>query len=123
MVRAYWRIGQIIVEDEQNGTERANYGEQQLQKLSARLTVEFGKNFDVSNLRRMRRFYLCFQIQDTLCPELSWSICKSSCWSWVRALLLWHVSSASVRMTVIITLTWFSINGANAALVDYQDYH
>ena len=73
MVRAYWKIGQIIVEDEQNGRERANYGEQQLQKLSNRLTVEFGKNFDVSNLRRMRRFYLCFQIQDTLCPELSWS--------------------------------------------------
>jgi DUF1016 N-terminal domain len=73
MVQAYWQIGSLIVEQEQNGHTRAEYGKKQLELLSSRLSEEFGKGFDVSNLRRMRKFYINFPIQGTLCPELSWS--------------------------------------------------
>lgn len=53
--------------------DRAAYGKQLLQFLSDKLTSEFGKGFDVSNLRNMRRFYVTFPIQDALRPELSWT--------------------------------------------------
>ena len=72
MVEAYWEIGKEIYEA-QNGYERAEYGKGLLEYLSKELTAEFGKGFDESNLRKMRQFYLTFQIRDTLCPELSWS--------------------------------------------------
>ena len=51
MVQAYWQIGRLIVEDEQNGEARAEYGKKVLAELADRLTVEFGKGFDASNLR------------------------------------------------------------------------
>src|SRR5262249_40744804 len=58
MVQAYWEIGRIIVEEEQAGRGRADYGKRVLEGLSERLTVEFGKGFDPSNLRNMRSFFL-----------------------------------------------------------------
>jgi len=73
MVHSYWHIGQMIVEHEQQGASRAEYGKQQLQQLSAQLTERLGKGFDVTNLRNMRRFYLAFPIQETVSLELSWS--------------------------------------------------
>lgn len=72
MVTAYWEIGEQIYKA-CGENDRAGYGQNLLQYLSERLTAEFGKGFDESNLRRMRRFYLTFPIRDTLCPELSWS--------------------------------------------------
>jgi predicted nuclease of restriction endonuclease-like (RecB) superfamily len=73
MVVSYWEIGRLIVEDEQQGEARAAYGKQQLKYLSGQLTERFGKGFDVTNLRNMRRFYLAFPIRETLSLELSWS--------------------------------------------------
>lgn len=73
MVQAYWHIGRLIVEQEQEGQARAAYGQQQLEQLSARLTVEFGKGFDITNLRNMRRFFEAFPIRETVSLELSWS--------------------------------------------------
>lgn len=73
MVQAYWHIGRLIVEQEQQGQERAEYGKQQLGQLSKRLQNDFGKGFDVTNLRNMRRFYLAFPIRETVSLELSWS--------------------------------------------------
>lgn len=73
MVQAYWQIGHLIVEHEQKGENRAAYGKQQLESLAQRLTTEFGKGFDISNLRNMRAFYLAFPIQDAVRPELSWT--------------------------------------------------
>lgn len=73
MVQAYWRIGELIVEDEQQGESRAEYGKGQLQQLSNKLIAEHGKGFDVTNLRNMRRFYLAFEKRETLSLELSWS--------------------------------------------------
>lgn len=73
MVQSYWSIGQLIVEDEQKGEARAEYGKAVLGKLSLKLTEEFGKGFDERELRKMRQFYQEFQIRDSLRPELTWS--------------------------------------------------
>ena len=73
MVQAYWQIDRLIVEDEQNGEARAEYGKKVLEELARRLTAEFGKGFDASNLRYMRLFYQAFPICDALRHELSWT--------------------------------------------------
>ena len=73
MVESYWQIGRLIVEHEQHGNSRAEYGQQQLSQLSQQLTERLGKGFDVTNLRNMRRFYLVFPIRETASLELSWS--------------------------------------------------
>ena len=72
MVEAYWNIGKQIMEV-QGENPRAEYGSKLLKYLSKELTKEFGKGFDESNLRNMRKFYQSFPIHDTLCHELSWS--------------------------------------------------
>lgn len=69
----YWQIGKLIVEDEQQGKERAEYGKQTLKNLSKKLSLEFGKGFDESNLRNMQSFYQAFPICDALRHELSWT--------------------------------------------------
>lgn len=76
MVQAYWQIGRLIVEDEQGGERRAEYGKAVLSDLSRRLTVEFGKGFTPDNLRNVRQLFQSFtwiEICDTVCSELSWS--------------------------------------------------
>ena len=73
MVESYWLIGQQIVEHEQHGEARADYGKGLLKELAVKLTTDFGKGFDESNLRYMRLFYRCFPIRDTLRHELTWS--------------------------------------------------
>ena len=64
MVETYWRVGYLIVEDEQQGRRKAEYGRAVLRELAARLTVEYGSGYDASNLRNMRTFYLAFPIRD-----------------------------------------------------------
>lgn len=64
MMRAYWQVGWLIVEHQQGGQERATYGEAVLEELSRRLMAEFGRGFDVTNLRKMRQFYRMFEIRD-----------------------------------------------------------
>jgi hypothetical protein len=64
MIQAYWQIGYLIVEHEQSGKDRAEYGKAVLEEISKRLTGEFGKGFDVTNLRKMRQFYLVFSKRD-----------------------------------------------------------
>ena len=73
MVESYWKIGRSIVEHEQHGEVRADYGTGLLKELAVRLSKDFGKGFDESNLRYMRLFYRCFPIRDTLRHELTWS--------------------------------------------------
>jgi len=66
MVYTYFEIGRIIVEEEQKGKERAEYGKRLLEKLSNKLKTEFGKGFSVDNLENMRNFYLVYSISETL---------------------------------------------------------
>ncbi len=73
MVKTYWEIGQKIVEEEQKGTKRAEYGDYLIPELANKLTMDFGSGFNETNLRFMRRFYSYFPIQYTLCTELTWS--------------------------------------------------
>ena len=72
MVEAYWNIGRLIVENIGEDA-RAEYGKRLMKILSERLTADFGKGFDESNLRNMRKFYLTFPIRDALRHELSWT--------------------------------------------------
>ncbi len=76
MVEAYWLIGKRIVEEEQKGRARADYGAQLIKNLSKALSNEFGRGFSVANLWNFRQFYLVFPSDEklyTLCRELSWS--------------------------------------------------
>ena len=73
MVAAYWQIGKIIVEEEQKGMARAEYGESLISELSVRLMNEFGRGFNQTNLKYMRLFYLKFQNGHALRDELSWT--------------------------------------------------
>lgn len=65
-VLAYWEIGREIVEFEQHGKSRANYGEEILQRLSVDMTARFGRGFSAENLRLMRKFYVTYQKSKTL---------------------------------------------------------
>ena len=60
MVYTYYEIGRRIVEQEQKGESRAEYGKEVLKQLSAALTKEFGKGYSVSNLKMIRQFYLVY---------------------------------------------------------------
>ena len=72
MLNLYWNIGKVIMEIQQ-GDERAAYGDAVLDKLSQKLTNEFGKGFSSRNLRTMRKFYLMYPIWKTVSAKLSWS--------------------------------------------------
>ena len=72
-VRTCWAVGRHIVEFEQGGADRAAYGARLLSQLAERLTAEYGKGFDASNLRYMRLFYQAFPNCDALRHELSWT--------------------------------------------------
>ncbi|RXM44927.1 hypothetical protein BOW55_16925 [Flavobacterium sp. YO12] len=66
MTITYFEIGRIIVEEEQNGKDRAEYGKQLLKGLSQQLTKEFGKGFSIRNLEQIRQFYITFSKSETL---------------------------------------------------------
>lgn len=76
MVEAYWKIGRRIVEEEQNGKERAEYGKEILKNLSKELTEEFGKGFGERNIRNIRQFYVIFSDYEkwkSLISKLTWT--------------------------------------------------
>ena len=72
LVMTYWQVGKMIVEA-QGGEERAVYGTNLLKNISDRLSKEFGKGFDASNLRYMRQFYMAFPNCDALSHNLTWT--------------------------------------------------
>ncbi|MFR4518707.1 MAG: PDDEXK nuclease domain-containing protein [Fusobacterium sp.] len=75
MTKTYFLIGKRIVEEEQNGNERAEYGEELIKNLSLRLSKEFGKGFSKTNLKQMKSFYLAYGKGQTVSDQfkLSWS--------------------------------------------------
>ncbi len=72
----YWHIGERIFNEEQDGKERANYGEYLIKYLSEQLQPEFGSGFSYRQLNRYRQFYRLFPIVSTLRTQLSWSYYK-----------------------------------------------
>jgi predicted nuclease of restriction endonuclease-like (RecB) superfamily len=99
MVYTYFEIGRIIVEEEQNGQERAEYGKQVLKELSNRLTLEFGKGFSVENLDRMRYFYKTYasaisSTPLTISETLSRKSEKDFVLSWSHYLKLMRIADA-----------------------------
>ncbi len=95
MVYAYWHIGKEIVEEELNGRERADYGSKLLARLSKRLTQDFGRGFNLTNLKHMRSFYLAYRTKDE--NDIGHTVCDQSeqypnfndnlCWSHYRSLI------------------------------------
>jgi predicted nuclease of restriction endonuclease-like (RecB) superfamily len=73
MLRSYWEVGKRIVEREQNGELKAQYGTRLLTEMSKRLTATLGKGYSRSNLQNMRALYLTYPICQTLSGKLSWS--------------------------------------------------
>ena len=75
MAKTYFLIGKRIVEEEQNGEKRAEYGEELVKNLSLKLTKEFGKGFSKRNLWQMKQFYLAYSKVQTVSAQfkLSWS--------------------------------------------------
>jgi len=70
LVETYWKIGQHIVEFEQGGNAKAEYGTQLLEKLSKDLSLSLGRGFSLSNLQRFRQFFITYPIRATLSHEL-----------------------------------------------------
>jgi predicted nuclease of restriction endonuclease-like (RecB) superfamily len=73
MVACYWQIGRLIVEEEQRGKTRAEYGKQLIKELANRLSDEFGKGFHPRNLWFMRTFFLAYPKMNALRSELNWT--------------------------------------------------
>ncbi len=74
LLNMYGEIGQLIVENEQQGENRAAYGKNVLKNLAEQLTIEFGKGFNERNLNNMRAFFFAFPIWNAVRTELSWTI-------------------------------------------------
>ena len=75
-IATYWNIGRRIVEEEQNGQERAKYGTKLIANLARQLALEYGSGFSYRSLNEYRRFYLCFsdlEIMHTRVHNLTWS--------------------------------------------------
>ncbi len=72
LAESYWRIGQLIVEVEQDGDVRAAYGQGTLKRLSQDLSINFGEGFSVKNLERMRMFYLTYS-KSSAPTKLAWT--------------------------------------------------
>jgi len=73
MVEAYWNIGRLIVEEEQRGKIRAEYGKYLIKELSIKLTRDYGKGFNERNLWYTKNFYLIFPKVNALRAELTWT--------------------------------------------------
>jgi predicted nuclease of restriction endonuclease-like (RecB) superfamily len=102
MIEAYWGIGKRIVEEEQNGNQRASYGQEIIKKLSIELTEEFGKGFSERTLREFRQFYNYFpnlEIWRTAFAKLSWS-------HFQRVLKLSDVKARTYYLNESIENTW-----------------
>ncbi len=100
LVATYWVIGRRIVEHEQKGKHRAEYGEQLLEKISKDLSARFGRGFSVQNLRNMRSFYNLFPIRQTLSSEFTEipkALLKTFSLSWSHYSLLMRVDEPEKR--------------------------
>jgi len=112
MTASYWEIGRRIVEAEQQGRQRAGYGEQLIERLSADLTARFGRGFSRQNLQQMRLFFLTWPIRQTLSGELNESLPAENSETVSRSFTL-------VELAQAFPLPW----SAYVRLLTVQDEH
>ena len=102
MVRTYWNVGRRIVEEEQNGTNRAEYGKHLLEVLSLELSKIYGKGFTARNLRNFRQFYTMFpdyeEIWHARVPNLTWTHFRSLINVPDKDARIWYMNEASTEM-------------------------
>ena len=91
MTKTYFLIGKRIVEEEQNGNKRAEYGKNLIKILSKKLTKEFGKGFSETNLEQMRKFFKVYGIPQTLSEEFQFNL------SWSHYLILMRIKDINAR--------------------------
>ena len=101
MTYTYFEIGRYIVEDQQQGKQRATYGTKLLKELSSKLTDKFGRGFSYTNLEQMRKFYSAYSIPQTASEELNIQSTlqtqKSFILSWSHYLILMRIKSEAER--------------------------
>ena len=91
MTKTYFLIGKRIVEEEQDGNKRAEYGKNLIKMLSEKLTKEFGKGFSETNLEQMRKFFKVYGIPQTLSEEFQFNL------SWSHYLILMRIENINAR--------------------------
>ena len=91
MTKTYFLIGKRIVEEEQDGNKRAEYGKKLIKTLSEKLTKEFGKGFSETNLEQMRKFFKVYGIPQTLSEEFQFNL------SWSHYLILMRIKDINAR--------------------------
>lgn len=94
MVFAYYEIGKIIIEEEQQGNERAEYAKKTIENLSRKLKKKYGRGFSIRNLEQMRQFYLTYSIPQTPSAELQTIDFKLS---WSHYLILMRIKKEEER--------------------------
>ena len=107
MIETYWLIGQRIVEEEQQGRERAEYGEQLINKLSKQLTHDYGTGFSARYLRAFRKFYIIvpnFEIWKSRFPNLQWTHVFRTLRVGDETAIRWYLEMASKEMWSVRTL-------------------
>ena len=107
MVLTYWHVGKRIVEQEQNGEERAEYGSALIEKLAEELTKEYGKNYSKRNLQYFRKFYLAFpeaESVNTCVRNLNWSHFRSLLRVSDETVRLWYMKEAAEEGWSVRTL-------------------
>jgi len=99
MVFTYLEIGRMIVNEEQNGKQRAEYGKQIIKELSSRLSTEFGKGFSVTNLQQMKNFYNIYGKQQTVSVKSEDGIVQNNNFqlSWSHYLFLMRIDNIDER--------------------------
>jgi predicted nuclease of restriction endonuclease-like (RecB) superfamily len=94
MVHTYFEIGRMIVEEEQQGKQRATYGKHIIEDLSVKLTTKFGQGFSQRNLEQMRQFYIRYSIPQTVSAELK---VRKFTLSWSHYLILMRIENIDAR--------------------------
>ena len=107
MIETYWNIGRRIVEEEQKGEARAEYGAQIIAQLAEQLTHQYGKGFSARYLRSFRKFYLItgdFQIWKSRFPNLTWTHIFKTLRVEDSTAIRWYLEMASKEMWSVRTL-------------------
>ena len=107
IIETYWHIGRRIVEQEQNGKERAEYGKYLIKTLSDELTRSYGRGWSVRNLQYFRSFYLTYsdiQIMQLRLHNLTWTHILTTLRVEDLVAARWHLQTASDEMWSVRTL-------------------